>query len=499
MPWRLVRRPCRPPTFGLASTKTTGKNRFPPPLLSNINIRYHSTAKSALSAVSSYNDRIPDDIYDLVNEYARKSQSPASLQKLLRTGEGELLTKACQREAPLGALGKRLVNRRICIQSAQFLRRELPIRLAHRIIDLENVPLLRDMPSVQRVKGIYIDSFMDLLHHPAIHTEYDEDQFAKNLHTLYDKHSSVLVDLAKGAYELREATRNGILDLTPRRSTAEESRSDDWAVGGEMERVEDEEEYEAGFEQFRVIHAFLDRFYMSRIGIRVLAGHYLALRAPARPNHVGMICKVTSPYECVERAAGDATGMCERQYGMAPAIRIEGNLDLTFPYIPTYLHYILLELLKNALRATAETHRNSLFLPPVTVVIADGRENEDVVIKIMDEGGGIPRSKVSKVWSYLYTTADPSIQANFVGDGATDHGGNSPIAGLGYGLPIARSYCRYFGGELDLISMEGYGTDAFIHLRRLGDVQEPVSDVRSRSNKTTWNRSSSTTREAVSA
>jgi hypothetical protein len=26
-----------------------------------------------------------------------------------------------------------------------------------------------------------------------------------------------------------------------------------------------------------------------------------------------------------------------------------------------------------------------------------------------------------------------------------DHGIDSPLAGLGYGLPISRSYCRYFG------------------------------------------------------
>jgi pyruvate dehydrogenase kinase 2/3/4 len=57
---------------------------------------------------------------------------------------------------------------------------------------------------------------------------------------------------------------------------------------------------------------------------------------------------------------------------------------------------------------------------------------------------------------------------------AVDHSNQSPIAGLGYGLPISRSYCRYFGGDLDLISMEGYGTDAFVHLKRLGDSKEPV-------------------------
>ena len=44
----------------------------------------------------------------------------------------------------------------------------------------------------------------------------------------------------------------------------------------------------------------------------------------------------------------------------------------------------------------------------------------------------------------------------------------SPLAGLGYGLPISRNYARYFGGDLHVMSMEGYGTDSFIYLPRLG-------------------------------
>ena len=55
-----------------------------------------------------------------------------------------------------------------------------------------------------------------------------------------------------------------------------------------------------------------------------------------------------------------------------------------------------------------------------------------------------------------------------------DHGIDSPLAGLGYGLPISRSYCRYFGGDLSIMSMEGYGTDAFVYLARLGNTKEPV-------------------------
>ena len=48
------------------------------------------------------------------------------------------------------------------------------------------------------------------------------------------------------------------------------------------------------------------------------------------------------------------------------------------------------------------------------------------------------------------------------------------LAGYGYGLPLSRLYARYFGGDLQILSMEGYGTDAYLHISRLGNVQEPL-------------------------
>ena len=53
-------------------------------------------------------------------------------------------------------------------------------------------------------------------------------------------------------------------------------------------------------------------------------------------------------------------------------------------------------------------------------------------------------------------------------------GGNTVLAGYGFGLPLSRLYARYFGGDLQILSMEGYGTDAYLHLNRLGNVQEPL-------------------------
>jgi len=82
-------------------------------------------------------------------------------------------------------------------------------------------------------------------------------------------------------------------------------------------------------------------------------------------------------------------------------------------------NHVLFEVLKNSLRAVVETHGvDCENYPPVKVIVAEG--NEDITIKISDEGGGIPRSALPLVWtfmcvllSYLSATtrqADSSLQ-----------------------------------------------------------------------------------------
>lgn len=62
---------------------------------------------------------------------------------------------------------------------------------------------------------------------------------------------------------------------------------------------------------------------------------------------------------------------------------------MTFPYVPEHLYYILMELLKNGLRAVTENTPEGQELPPVKVIVVEDYSlttGAQIVIKISDEG-----------------------------------------------------------------------------------------------------------------
>jgi pyruvate dehydrogenase kinase 2/3/4 len=143
-----------------------------------------------------------------------------------------------------------------------------------------------------------------------------------------------------------------------------------------------------------------------------------------------------------------------------------------------HLSHICFEVLKNALRAVVEKHGPGAdHFPPIKMLVAEGEEvhslsysSQDITIKIADEGGGIPRSAIPRIWTYMYTTAESQdLDPDF---NKSDF--KAPMAGFGYGLPLSRLYARYFGGDLRLESVDGHGTDVYMNLNRLSSSREPL-------------------------
>ncbi|KAK1278344.1 hypothetical protein QJS04_geneDACA015808 [Acorus gramineus] len=328
-------------------------------------------------------------------------------------------------------------NPRKLLIGAQFLHKELPIRIARRALELESLPFgLSHKPAVLKVRDWYLDSFRDLRCFPELKDSNDELAFTRMIKMIKVRHNNVVPTMALGVQQLKR-------DLDPRIHTGDLGE----------------------------IHEFLNRFYMSRIGIRMLIGQHVALHDPnPEPGCVGQINTKLSPMLVAEHAAEDARAICMREYGSAPEVNIYGDPTFHFPYVPSHLHLMVFELVKNSLRAVEERFMDSdKVAPPVRIIVADGLE--DVTIKISDEGGGIARSGLPRIFSYLYSTAKNLVEENYDHEAAGD---GVIMAGYGCGLPISRLYARYFGGDLQIISMEGYGTDAYLHLSRLGDSEEPL-------------------------
>lgn len=218
----------------------------------------------------------------------------------------------------------------------------------------------------------------------------NERKFMRVLEGVRDRHNDELVAIAKGIYELRQ-----------RLST---------------------EGHSSYLAEDSMVHRYLDMFYVKRIALRILINHYLALHHEDRPDYVGIVCMKTPVKQVVEVAAEDASWICRRKYGVSPQVRrrkegreaielttsfnplpsrfmywqvmILGETNVTFPYVPEHLYYILMELIKNSLRAVVEKQGPDYHLeefPLIKIVInkdyslADGSQ---VVINVSDEGEG---------------------------------------------------------------------------------------------------------------
>ncbi|XP_036975283.1 3-methyl-2-oxobutanoate dehydrogenase [lipoamide] kinase, mitochondrial [Acanthopagrus latus] len=382
-----------------------------PPMSSTGSNRFRSTSSMGYSELARERSKTVTSFYNqsAIDVSAEKASVRLTLATLLYSGK-----------SPDG---------HHILSSAKYLHKELPVRIAHRIKGFRSLPFIIGCnPTILQVHELYIRAYHVLSDFPPIKDQEVEARFCKLVQQLLDDHKDVVTMLAQGFRECRR-------------------------------HIQDE----------TILRSFLDTTLCSRLGIRMLATHHLALHED-NPDFVGIICRRLSPKKIIEKWVDFARRLCEHQYGNSPRVRINGHVAARFPFIPLPLDYILPELLKNAMRATMESHLDTPYnVPDVVVTIANN--DIDFVIRISDRGGGIPHNIVDKVMDYHFSTAEESAQdprmSNFFNNITNSGNQSSPMHGFGFGLPTSRAYAEYLGGSLSIQSMQGIGTDVYLRLRHI--------------------------------
>ncbi|KAF1848154.1 alpha-ketoacid dehydrogenase kinase [Cucurbitaria berberidis CBS 394.84] len=388
----------------------------------------------------------------------------------------------------LSFFGRTLTESRL-LDSAKYCRLELPTRLAHRLRDIQTLPyVVVANPHLAHVYESYLRAFERFRRVPEIRSLEDNDEYCKVLTETLTEHATVIPRLAIGVLEVR------------------------------------------GLMKAEEIDKFMTAMLRSRISRRVIAEQHLALtetfnspwhfpqaeHPPHDQEAVGEIFLRCNAREIVETCGKTMQELIKRAYGShiaIPEINVSGHLDATFPYILSHLEYIIGELLRNSIQAVIEQRKSkNAKLPPIEVLICE--TSQHVIIRISDQGGGIPNEVLPYLWSFskgprrekrlenlarvpklvgtlqeLQVPGDESTadlqqkhrNKSRHGDSGTHHGSLSSLTGrapdrrLGIGLPMSRLYAEYWAGSLEIHSLEGYGVDAFLQISKLGNKNERLT------------------------
>ncbi|KAG0257366.1 hypothetical protein BGZ95_005258 [Linnemannia exigua] len=392
-------------------------------------------------------------------------------------------------------------NQSALVIPAVFLYQELPIRLSHALKLLNSTLLpvnMTDMPTFQQVARSYVEDISLVTQMPKPSTPKLEEEFTALLRNLEQRHKVKMLAISQGFRELVASIQGQ-------------------CAQGEV-LLDSGRCIDPGTD--KAIQSFFNRFYTINLGTRLLIGEHLALH----DRGLNLVQRV-NPLCISKQATQDAQRVCAAHYGRsAPSVLIQTpNPDISATYVEEFLHRNIYELLKNSMRATCDAYLRDgapvtiglaspmtttkgeeirsttttstarSAMPPVTLTLVDG--GEDVTIKIADQGGGLALSDMDNIWSYVNSVKSrpPSDlcsnnpqSASSAADSLASMGNvvsevkdylDSPLHGSGHGLPLARLIARYFGGDLSLISMEGYGTDSYLSLYRNDDHLENFPEV----------------------
>jgi len=342
-------------------------------------------------------------------------------------------------------------------------------------------------PHVNEVYDLYYNAFDTFRKVKEIKTLEENDRFCTTIRSMLKAHLTVIPKLAMGILE-----STGLMDA-------------------------------------KELDKFMNTILRSRISRRVIAEQHLALtdtfHAPwfspgaklSESEFIGEVFLKCVAKDVVERCGKAIQEIAQRAYGpdlVMPEIKIEGHLDANFPYILGHLEYIIGELLRNSVQGVVEKHQRRKDKdsapdrppPPIEVTICESPQN--VIIRISDQGGGIPHDVLPYLWSFSKGPASAQLLQNLgqvpklaatmqelqvEGDEqqqqqqqeteTTEEQTSSlatlssrpPNLRLGMGLPLSRVYAEYWAGSLTLHSLEGYGVDAFLQISKLGNKNEQLT------------------------
>jgi signal transduction histidine kinase len=134
----------------------------------------------------------------------------------------------------------------------------------------------------------------------------------------------------------------------------------------------------------------------------------------------------------------------QRRYGEVNAnVAIEGQAAAPFPGKPLALKRCLGNLVDNALQ----------YGELATIAVTDS--DEELTIRVLDNGPGIPEAELERVFEPFYRLESSR---------------NRATGGTGLGLSIARDVAQAHGGSLTLANRSGGGLEAKLVLPRLQSV-----------------------------
>ncbi|KAL8435259.1 hypothetical protein ACSSS7_002605 [Eimeria intestinalis] len=434
-----------------------------------------SSTTSSNNGSSSSSTRSRQGAHTVVPEgrHSRHHQVPSRMQPGSAScravlGPGEVL--AAKAEIPLwgpsrGPLGTGANS------FAEFLFHELPVRFASRVKQLETLPLFHTEPLIMQVRQTYVESFKQL----RTSCVEDPQKFRQEPMFIVNDPTEKFVDefldgffLSRIGTEMLTSsylTPNGVVDMA----------CDPFKV---TKRAAEDAE--------RLCHSHYGTCPQIENALRATMEHYPCLHAAGEDR--------SSPSSESNRHGWHDHPVCweseQHSRHLARNVNKSKRSSTRDRHNQVAPHY----------RTANEVANPNM--PPVQLLVAG--DDHSISIRLSDMGGGIAADAQPRIWSYMYTTAKPVkydplsgivMSAPPVQQQVDKHADSmkqsvtigsldfttqaekkelmaSPLAGFGCGLPLCRLYASYLGGCLTIVSMPVYGTDAYVHLRRIGDQQE---------------------------